>query len=101
MELPSATRLHSLRDLRLCCSSPSWPAMFLLGAPCASIRWMCCEANSHLVGGASNWRRNRRRRVVLEPIDCRSDDGATELFVHMDRTIWVDVRKSKRRLQLM
>jgi len=38
--------------------------------------------------------------VILEPIDCGGDDGPTERIIHVDRSIWVDVRKSEERLQL-
>ena len=38
--------------------------------------------------------------VILEPINCGDDDGPTKLIIHVDRSIWVDIRKSKERLQL-
>ncbi len=47
--------------------------------------------------GPSNW---TGYGIILEPADCGSDDGSTELIIHMDRSIRVDVRKSKERLQL-
>jgi len=38
--------------------------------------------------------------VILEPINCGGDDGPTKLIIHVDRSIWVDIRKSKEWLQL-
>ena len=42
----------------------------------------------------------RQTWVILEPINSGGDDGPTKLIIHVDRSIWVDIRKSKERLQL-